>query len=257
MLVPFLFLVIAPTEENEAKVLEKARVAILTRDYGKALRYAEQVFKTSKNNELKAEALFVWGKIAETIASNLTDRAWQEVEPRGASYRDDDFMQWSGLRPYEDIGLKFDWSNFGQNYIYDGASYREIIRSITKTKWACAASFKLLKLEKRKGAEWEGAIQPAKEDIKKLERFLRECPQPEVKSEILLELAKDYVYLISCHEYRASPDFDKEKAVLYIQKAEEVLKRIKNEYLNFDDLKEINFLLDSVKRSRELLGDGE
>jgi hypothetical protein len=237
--------------------LEQARTAMKCGDYLKAIRLSREASNVSDEKDLKAEALYVQGRAAEAIAKSLISIASRQVKPRAnGGYWDEDFIHWPGLKPYQDKGLRFEWDHSGSLYIYDGASYRDIISKYPESKWACAASFKLLRLEKIRGGEWGGNIQPAEEEIKKLETFLEQCPQPEVKSEIRLAMALDYIYLISCHEYRSSPDFDPEKAALYILKTEELLKNIKTEHLNADESKKVKYLPNRLKDYREILKNG-
>jgi len=195
--------------------------------------------------------LYLYGKIAEKVSNFLTDLAWKEVKPRQGGYWDDDFISWKGLKAYEEIGLKFEYSHLGQIYYYKGDSYRKIVQNYRHTKWACPASFKLLIIEKMGGAGWEGDVEGPKKEILELERLLKECTQPEIKSEILLKIAKNYLYVMECYDDNRSQFFNPDKAQLYKQKAEEIIKRITEEYPNSEEAKKVKYELYRLKKDKK------
>ena len=254
ILVIFIFFVCPPQastlELEDAKILlEKANYALQKKDFLEALKCSDKAFQVAKDNELKAEALYLYGKIAEKVSNFLTDLAWKEVKPRQSGYWDEDFISWEGLKAYEEIGLKFEYSHLGQVYYYKGDSYRKIVQNFPKTSWACPASYKLVLLEEP--AEWGGYPEGPKEEIAKIERLFEKCSQPEVKSEILLKIAKDYLYIVECYDDNRSQFFDPDRAQLYKQKAEETIKRITEEYPNSEEAKKVKYELYRLKKDKK------
>jgi len=242
----FPFQASASTLEDARKMLEKANLALQSKDFIEALKYSQKAFEVAKGDELRAEALYLYGKIAEKAAYNLTNLAFKAVKPRknGVLYGED-IINWEGLKPYKEIGLKFEYSRLGAYFYYNGDSFRKITQDFANAKWACAASFKLIVIE-RIDREWSGP-QEAEGDVEKLKSFLEKCSQPEVKCEIIYTIARDYMYIASSYQNNLSRFYNPEKAYINKEKAESALNRIIKEYPDSEEAKNAVYHLRELK----------
>jgi hypothetical protein len=82
------------------------------------------------------KALLLMGEIAEKAAERLTRDAKRRVgdeEPGRGLGRRDYVLNHTGLDRYNRIGVTFDYDEAADRLVYDGASYRELLRLFPKS----------------------------------------------------------------------------------------------------------------------------
>ncbi|HYE74714.1 MAG TPA: hypothetical protein VEF04_15345 [Blastocatellia bacterium] len=142
--------VIRPRHRADAERLSK--VIAETEDLYSRMRLARLCADEFRGMAVAQQALFALGEAAEQAAVPLTREAKRRVNGlvenasstlSGRTYA----LNYSGLDRYNRIGVTFDYDEAQQRFVYDGAAYRELIRSYPRSANAQLAREKLAKLK--------------------------------------------------------------------------------------------------------------
>jgi hypothetical protein len=134
----------ATDAERLVKLIEET-----TDDFVKArlARLCANEFRATKS---ALRCLLVLGETAERAAERLTRDARRRVgdeEPSAGLTKRDYLLNFAGLDRYNRIGITFDHSEAGDQIVYDGGAYREILKRYPRSAEASEAGLRLKRLQ--------------------------------------------------------------------------------------------------------------
>lgn len=222
-------------------------------DFFRALNECKQAGAAATQEDSRAEALYLFGRIAEQAGAFYTGKL---NSVQDADYSREMQKVLDEMKPLEDLSVRFYFSHLGQTFEYSGDSYKVLEELFPHSSWAVPASFRLYLLRIHRGeVSWEGSTEPVLLGINNLKRLLAGCTIPVVRNEILLSLAEHYYSLICTHGQRG-PQKDVGKAMVMSQEMDRVLAQIDQSMLDKDQASTLGWLRAGLTRAKtEWLGE--